>query len=198
MAASASFSADGGDRAMQLGPGRVTLIVGPSGAGKDAILQAVREHLAQDHRFVFPRRIVTRTATSAEDHDTVSPDAFDALLREGALALHWQAHDLSYGISSCIDDAVRSGNTVVFNASRQAVAAAKARYACSVVLIDAPPDVRARRLANRSRERPEAVAARLQRVVADFKARDIDLVINNTGTLDDASRRLTEWLLTRI
>jgi ribose 1,5-bisphosphokinase len=115
---------------LPLGPGRVTLVVGPSGAGKDAILQYVRERLAQDQRFVFPRRIVTRAVSAAEDHDVMSPDAFEARRQSGGFALHWQAHGLSYGISSQMDDTVRRGITVVFNASRQVVAEAKSRYVC--------------------------------------------------------------------
>jgi ribose 1,5-bisphosphokinase PhnN len=66
-----------------------------------------------------------------------------------------------------------------------------------VVLIDAPRHIRAERLANRNRERPDDVSARLRRIVANFPAHDSDFIIQNTGTLAEASERLTEWLLAR-
>ena len=52
----------------------LVLVVGPSGAGKDTLINAAKAALAGDDRFVFPRRVVTRPAVTAlEDHDTVTP-----------------------------------------------------------------------------------------------------------------------------
>jgi len=182
-----------------IGPGLVVMIVGPSGAGKDAVLHSVRERLARDERFVFPRRIVTRPANSAEDHDSVSPATFDTLLRAGALALHWQAHGLHYGIPADIDDAARRGSSIVFNTSRHLVQSVRTRYCnVAVVMIDAPVEVRAARLAMRDRESAKEVATRLARVVDEFKAGDADLVIDNAGTLAQASVRLADWLETSV
>jgi ribose 1,5-bisphosphokinase len=173
------------------------LIVGPSGAGKDAIIAVVRARLARDHRFVFPSRIVTREPSAAEQNDTVSSEEFAALVERGALALHWSAHGLSYGLSSALEAAVQRGCTVVFNASRQIIPAAKARYACAVVYIDAPLHTRAERLAARSRERADAIAARLARKVSSFAPSEVDLRIDNSGTLADAAERLAGWLLSQ-
>jgi ribose 1,5-bisphosphokinase len=179
----------------RIGPGRVVLIVGPSGAGKDAVIREAQGWLAGDGRFVFPRRIVTREANAAEDHDTVAPAAFEAQLRSGAFALHWQAHGLHYGIPADIDDTVRGGSSVVFNASRRIAPTARARYLhAAVVLIDAPIEVRKERLAARNRERAEDIAVRLERVVPDFNAAEVDLVIENVATLARAADLLCEWL----
>jgi ribose 1,5-bisphosphokinase len=182
-----------------IGPGRVVLVVGPSGAGKDALLGEAARRLGGDPRFLFPRRVVTREANAAEDHDTLTPAAFAAGLQRGAFALHWDAHGLSYGIPVEIDAAVRAGRSVVFNASRRVVSVARARYANSaVVLIDAPFQLRARRLATRDRERARDVDARLQRVVAEFDAGDVDLVIDNSGPLCRAAEVLADWLKARM
>ena len=40
--------------------GALVLVVGPSGAGKDALIAAAREALEANTRFTFPRRVVTR------------------------------------------------------------------------------------------------------------------------------------------
>lgn len=193
--AGSGFSSMKGADPSRLGPGRLVLVVGPSGAGKDAIIGVVRDRLAMDRRFLFPSRIVTREPSAAEENKAASPEEFERLVRMEALALHWSAHGLRYGLPAAMDDAVRRGHTVVFNASRQVIADAKARYACSVVYIDAPLHVRAQRLAARSRESAEDIVARLERVATGFDARDADIVIDNSGGLAEASERLTRSLL---
>ena len=195
MAASVSSEAGSPAAGAPIGPGRVVLVVGPSGAGKDAVLGEAARRLGSDPRFLFPKRVVTREANAAEDHDTLTPEAFAAELQRGAFALHWEAHGLSYGIPAEIDAAARAGRSVVFNASRRVVPVARARYAnAAVVLIDAPLQLRARRLATRDRERAGDVDARLQRVVADFDAGDVDLAIDNSGSLCRAADTLADWL----
>lgn len=196
MAAGAS-SSDGPAPAASgpAGPGRWVLIVGPSGAGKDAVLQMARGQLADDARFFFPRRVVTRALNAAEDHASLSRTQFEAQLARGAFALHWQAHGLCYGIPADAEAAARAGRAVVFNASRLAVSVARSRFASvSAVLIDAPLEVRAARLAKRNRESPEEALARLGRIVTGFDAADADLAIDNMGTLAEAADRLVAWL----
>jgi ribose 1,5-bisphosphokinase len=193
----ADASSEGGlpAAAPPIGPGRVVLIVGPSGAGKDAVIREVRGRLVGDRRFVFPRRVVTRAPDANEDHDTLSSAAFADQLWRGAFALHWQAHGLHYGIPADIDDAVRRGMNVVFNASRRVASTARARYVnVAVVLIDAPLEVRIERLVARNRERAEDIATRLKRSVPDFSAAEADLVIENVATLARAADLLSNWL----
>jgi len=198
VAADASFEGGTHSSSPPIGPGLVVLVVGPSGAGKDAVIREVRDRLAHDTRFVFPRRIVTREASGAEDHASTTPADFEARLRQGAFALHWQAHGLHYGIPAQIDDAVRCGSTILFNASRHAAPPARSRYSnAAVVIIDAPLEVRAARLAARGREHGEEIASRLVRLVPGFSTADADFVIDNTGTVARAADLLVAWLRAR-
>jgi ribose 1,5-bisphosphokinase len=179
----------------RLGPGRVVLLVGPSGAGKDAVLWQARGRLAGRKQFAFVRRVVTREPDGAEDHDCVSASEFSARLRQGRFALNWQAHGLNYGIPVEIDEAVRGGGCVVLNASRTIIAGARARYRnVAVVLIDAPAELRADRLAKRRREHAFDVAARLARATG-FQPTDADLTIDNAGALTAAAETFVDWLL---
>src|SRR5262245_1288286 len=106
-----------------IGPGRLVLVVGPSGGGKDTLIAGARSACANsactdDASVVFPRRVVTRPSSSFEDNATMSEDAFRQAVAEGAFALWWDAHGHAYGIPASIDDDIRAGRTVVCNVSR--------------------------------------------------------------------------------
>lgn len=168
-----------------IGPGRLVLVVGPSGAGKDTILSRVREACADDLSIVFPRRVVTRPHGDNEDHDSLDEERFAAASRDGAFALSWQAHGLSYGIPAAVDDDLRVGRVVVCNVSRGIVAQARARYARVLsVLITAAPDLLRKRLAARGRASDASLAERLDRNMrySEFSA---DAVIRNDGAVED-------------
>jgi ribose 1,5-bisphosphokinase len=162
-----------------IGPGRLVLVVGPSGAGKDTLIELSRQALRENPSVVFPRRVVTRAAAAAEAHDTMGDDAFDRAVRAGAFALTWDAHDLRYGVPASIDGDIRAGRTVVCNVSRAIIEPARRRYANAVVaLVTAPPEVLATRLAARGRDGD--IAQRLARGPA-FADLEADCVITNIG-----------------
>jgi ribose 1,5-bisphosphokinase len=179
----------------QSGSGRLVLVLGASGVGKDALIAGARDMLIHDPRFVFPERTITRPAHAAEKHASLSEDEFFAAAREGRFALTWEAHGLHYGVPASIDAMIASGQTIVLNASRSIGAAAQERYPrVCLVLIECPLDVRAARLAQRGREDGAAVEARLTRRVAEFNPIDVDVRIDNSGALKDGVRALVEVL----
>ena len=112
-----------------IGPGRLVLVVGPSGAGKDTLIAGSKASLAGNPSVVFPRRVVTRSSSPAEDHDTLDPAAFDAAAAHGDFGFWWEAHGLKYGIPQAIDGDLAAGRTAVCNVSRMIIADARARYA---------------------------------------------------------------------
>lgn len=177
-----------------IGPGRLVLIVGPSGAGKDTLIDAAREALQGDPRIVFARRVVTRPPSPHEDHDSLDEDAFEAA--RAGFALAWEAHGLRYGVPAAIDDQVRSGRVVVVNASRTVVALARERYAqARIVLVDAPAEVRAARVAGRGRDSDGDIAARLERLaVRPSETGPPDVVIVNDRSIEAGVRALLDAL----
>lgn len=183
-------SAISGDRAARIGPGRVVLVVGPSGAGKDTLIGLVRAACADDDKFVFPRRVVTREASHFEDNEQLSGEAFRQALAHGEFAVHWQAHGHGYALRRAIEDAVRADRTVVANISRTVVEAMRRGYANVVVVsITAPKEVLEQRLAARARRSDGEIGQRLQRTV-DEAATAPDVTIVNVGLAEDHAREL--------
>ncbi|MDX2204292.1 MAG: phosphonate metabolism protein/1,5-bisphosphokinase (PRPP-forming) PhnN [Hyphomicrobiaceae bacterium] len=177
------------------GPGTVVLVVGASGVGKDALIAGAAEALAGDARMLFVTRHITRAPHASEAFVSVSEPDFRAGLTRGDYALSWMAHGLGYGIPRDLDTAIAAGRIAVFNASRTAIEPARARYAhVRVVLIDCPVEVRADRIAARGRETRADVAARLARRVDGFEASTADVVIDNSGPIEEGVARLVAAL----
>lgn len=173
-----------------IGPGRLVLVVGPSGAGKDTLLRLAQAACTDDQNVVFPRRVVTRESSAAEDNITMSPDEFRRGIDHGDFAVHWEAHGHSYALPLDINDDIRAGRAVVVNVSRTVIAALRQAYANVVVVaITAPPDVLAQRLAARARHSDGNIADRLSRSVEDVSAQ-ADVTILNAGSADYHGRQL--------
>ena len=178
------------DQSATIGPGRLVLVVGPSGAGKDTLLGVARAACVDDRTVVFPRRVITREASASEDNDEVSIGTFQEALARGEYAMHWEAHGHCYALSRAMEDEIRSGRTVVANVSRTVIGAARRAYAdVVVVLITAPPNVLAERIAMRARSSDGIAENRLRRTVEDASAVP-DVTIVNTGSAEYHARRL--------
>ena len=177
-------------RPARIGPGRLILVVGPSGAGKDTLIGLARAACADDRTIVFPRRVVTREASTFEDNEQVSFDAFRQARARGDFAVHWEAHGHGYALPGAIDDELRAGRTVVANVSRTVVDAVRRAYADVVVVsITAPPEILGQRLAARGRSSDGKITDRLNRAVDDVAAAP-DATIANIGSVERHAREL--------
>lgn len=159
--------------------GKLILVVGPSGAGKDTVLTYARQHLSAQPVARFPRRVITRPHGPGEDYESVSEAEF--LKRD--FALSWSAHGLRYGIPKSIEQDLAEGRVVIINVSRAVIADARKRYSALVFEITAPVDILAQRLAARGRETEADIKARLARAPAYVNA---DVSIMNDSTPEAA------------
>ncbi len=176
--------------------GAVFLVVGPSGAGKDTLISGARAALEPGGRYVFPRRTITRPADAGgEGHDPATPGEFAARKTAGEFFATWRAHGLDYGLPASIAADLSAGRHVVANVSRAALADIAARVGPAVVVeVDAPPELRARRLAARGREDGADAARRLARAGAPYPASLPVRRVVNGGTPADGIRRFIDAL----
>ena len=177
-----------------IGPGRLVLVVGPSGAGKDTLLGLAKAACADDANIVFARRVITRQATASEDNEELSPEAFREAVERGAFAVNWEAHGHCYALYSAIDDDIRAGRTVIANVSRTVIGVLRRAYADVVVIaITAPPEILARRLAARGRSSDGKIEQRLSRMVDDGSAAP-DVTIVNMSSAEYHARQLMRFI----
>jgi ribose 1,5-bisphosphokinase len=180
--------------------GRLIYLIGPSGSGKDSLLDAARARLAERGCRIV-RRVITRSAEAlGEAARGVSTQQFAEMEAQGAFALSWHANGLSYGIPREIDDWLAAGNDVLVNGSRGHLQNARARYPnMLVVLLTVDQTVLRARLLARGRESVAEIDARLarnarfnKRVLAD---NDPTLrILDNSGALENTVTRLLECI----
>lgn len=176
--------------------GTLFLIVGPSGAGKDTLLDGARLALEGGGGFVFPRRVITRPADAGgEVHEPETAAGFARRREAGAFALSWHAHGLDYGVPAAIAEDLAGGRHVVVNVSRAVIGAAAGQFSpLRIILITASAEVLARRLAARGRETAADIAERLARAEAPLLDGVAAAVLVNDGTVEDGVRTLISLL----
>ena len=165
--------------------GRLVAVVGPSGVGKDSLIDALCRSMPWIHRV---RRVITRPTGPGERFDSVTPEMFERMRLDGAFCLHWEAHGLRYGIPAEVEARTGRGQDAVANLSRRALPDAADLFPRFLVLsLTADPEVLAQRLAGRGRESPEDIRARLGRAEMAMPCGAWNAVtIRNDGPLEEA------------
>lgn len=176
--------------------GRLVYVIGPSGAGKDSVLDCLRSSWPAMQPTYWARRTISRSlAQGGEQHEAVDEASFDRLLGSGAFALHWRANGLSYGLRHRELQPVEAGHWVFVNGSRGHLSELLGLWPqATVVHIGAPVEVLRKRLLARGRETPEAVAQRLAREV-QLDLPQGSIRIQNEGSLQAAAHELLRQLL---
>lgn len=180
--------------------GRLIYLMGPSGSGKDSVLQGLQPYL-EGRRCRIARRVITRSAEAVgEDAIAVSPDVFDERERTGDFAMVWRANGLAYGIPREIDGWLAGGYQVIVNGSRGYLEEARRRYPdLLAVLLEVEPAVLRQRLLARAREDAAQIEARLARSAelagsSLMKADERIVRLDNSGNLGKPVQRLLQLI----
>ena len=173
--------------------GTLFLIVGPSGAGKDSLIQGARGALAASPDYVFARRTITRPLDPVrEEHEPCSAADFARRARAGGFMASWNAYGTDYGISAEYAADLEAGRHVVANVSREAVGDLAAHYRpVCVIQITAPPAILEQRLAARGDD--SDAARRLARAVVLPDNISVRHLLN-AGSLEKGIDRLVSLL----
>jgi len=165
--------------------GRLIAVVGPSGVGKDTVIDAL---CAEIPGLVRARRTITRSG-EARGEDFESADAARFLEREraGDFALSWEAHGLRYGVPASIRSDLDAGHDVTVNLSRRVLDEARRLFpGMRVLSLTARPEVLAMRLSGRGRETAEDIAERLARAQEFAVSGDDVIRVDNSGSLAES------------
>lgn len=177
--------------------GRLLVVVGPSGAGKDSLLAWLREHMPASQPVHWVRRTITRPAQAGgEAHEGLSEAEFETVLQTGGFALHWHANGLRYGIRHEELKPLQHRQWIFLNGSRAHLDACALAYPGMTVLhITADVRVLRERLRGRGREDEAAMEARLLRAVDLVVPRGSRLIeVHNSCSLDQAGQQLLQAL----
>jgi ribose 1,5-bisphosphokinase len=177
--------------------GRLVYVVGPSGAGKDSVLEYARMRLPANAGIIFARRFITREPGSAgEQHIPLSVSAFERVLANGHFARHWDANGLRYGIGREISTLMNLGFHVVVNGSREHLPTALEQFQNTfIVCITAPVEVIRHRLSQRARENDAEIENRIRRATSLKlpSGHNVTTIVND-GVLETAGNALTQVL----
>jgi len=185
---------------MSMYRGKLFVVVGPSGSGKDSLIGYAKEYLQGKYPIIFPRRYITRPKDQTrEDHIPLSIDEFQNLIKENRFAMYWKSYGNYYGIGKEIESLLSNGISVVINSSREhltQIESQKLYPDFRVIYVEANPEVVEQRLKERGPKIGVEIEERLNR--AD-KFKDIDHLIlkrlDNTGDLDTSGREFVEFLM---
>jgi ribose 1,5-bisphosphokinase len=173
-------------------------VIGPSGAGKDSLLDYARQHIGSNSAVVFAHRYITRPADAGgENHVSLSQDEFICRQQMGCFAMQWYRHNTWYGIGIEINQWLAMGLKVVVNGSRAYLDTALQKYPGLItVVVSVSPDTVRERLLARGRENLEEIEKRvMQAKVLERKIHHPRMVkISNEGVLADAGNSLIELI----
>jgi len=177
--------------------GTLFLIVGNSGSGKDSIISGVIKAYPPYLKQIYaPKRFITRPPSETEKNFSISPEDFKKMDKKGMFAFKWQIYGLSYGIPIKIEDFLKDGHPVIINVSRSILKKTREIYKnLKIVFIYVPLETTIKRLKVRGRERSELLEERIERAKGYQLFPEADLIIDNSGKLDDAINQCLNYII---
>jgi len=182
-------------------PGAMLVVIsGPSGVGKDAILDVLRSLPGnRDHHYVVT--CTTRGRRPGEvdgvSYHFLPAERFLALRDSGGLLEANEVHGNWYGTPrDQVVDALAEGRQAILKIDVQGADVVRARVPDALLIFVAPPSIKTlvTRLTSRATETAEELAVRQRNAAAEMARRkDYDyVVINETGQLERTAERISE------
>ena len=178
-------------------PGKLVLVVGNSGSGKDSIMKGVKERYPSDLISLYlTQRYITRPYSDTEDNIAVTPEDFKIMSLQGEFVLEWHIYGLDYGVPIEIYEWLKKVHPVLVNVSRSIIKKARKIYQnIVVVFIDVPFEITLKRVKERARESGVRLEERILRARQNQYIPDADFVVDNSGDLEDAINEFLSYLI---
>lgn len=136
--------------------GKLFLIVGPSGSGKDTLIEYVTSRLPVKR----VKRYVTRLPNAFEDFISVNACEFNSM----DFFIKWGVFDKMYGIGREVLDGLLKGENYVINVSRDVINEVRSKWLdTKVVSLTVAKDVLRARMLARKRDSLDEIEKRLSR-----------------------------------
>ena len=172
--------------------GRLFVLSGPSGVGKDAVLSRMRESQLP-WRFTVTATTRPRRPNEVDgiDYFFYTESQFTAMILNDEFLEHAEVYGYRYGVpKGPVNQALDDGIDVIIKADIQGAATIRKSAPDAVLIFLDPPDMPelTRRLTERMTESPDALKVRIataQREMEEGSKFD-HRVVNHSGKLDDA------------
>ena len=171
----------------------LVVISGPSGVGKDAVLEQMR-HLSVPWHFIVtvttrPRR---RGEQDGVDYIFMEPPDFHSLLARGGFLEHAEVYGRYYGVPRAqAEEALQSGKDVIVKTDVQGARTLRAKMPRALLIFLAPPNMQEldRRLRQRMSESAEDLQRRNETAILEMQAQpEFDhVVVNHDDRLSETA-----------
>ena len=174
----------------------LVVLSGPSGVGKDAVLERMKR-LGSPYHFAVTAttRPMRDGEREGEPYHFVARDEFERMIANGEL-LEWaEVYGNLYGVPRAqVERALSEGRDVLVKVDVQGAKTIRGLAPDAMLVFLAPPsmDELARRLTSRGTEAEESLRRRLREAEAEMDAAALfdHVVVNRRGKLDDAVRQI--------
>ena len=178
----------------------LVVISGPSGVGKDSVLDELERRGYHFYRVITcTTRAPRENEREGVDYHFVSDAAFDALVAGDGLLEHAEVYGRRYGVPRAqVEDQLAAGNDVVVRTDVQGAASIRRLMPDAVLIFLAPPSLEdlATRLRERGTDDDGRIERRLEAARGELaRSREFEyVVVNQPGRLDEAVDRIEEIL----
>ena len=199
--AGGSGTTEGAPAAIEGAPGAMLVIIsGPSGVGKDTIIEAMRR-VPDGHEYHYVVTCTTRTRRPDEieglSYRFLDRERFLALRDGGELLESAEVHGNWYGTPRRqVGEALAAGHDAILKIDVQGAQTVKKRVPDALLIFVVPPSLRTlfRRLKSRATESADQLEIRQRNAAIELaRADDYDyVVVNETGQVERTAARIHE------
>jgi guanylate kinase len=178
----------------------LVIISGPSGVGKDTIIEALRRR-PRDPDYHYVVTCTTRSRRPGEtdgvSYQFLTPDEFDALRESGGLLEANEVHGHWYGTPRAqVREALAAGHDVILKIDVQGAQQVKERVPNALLVFVVPPSLEAlfQRLRARATETADQLELRQRNAAIELaRQEDYDYVVTNEdGQVERTAARIDE------